>query len=153
MGVRSNASIVWPHPRNWWMPFMALLPAALLLSACSTPSEDIGMQCRDGYVAHPGPNRPNDNCGNHGGGKSFADPYLDYLNELPSQPVVGQICSDGWTSTALGMPGSCSSHGGVAGLEFQDGTREIFRTNGVTIIKPDGTTRDLTLPGPSRSTS
>jgi hypothetical protein len=151
MGCGFHVSLALRHEMKGRMLFAALMPGALILSACSSPSEDIGMRCRDGYVAHPGPNRPTDNCGNHGGGTSPADPYLDYLSELPSQPIVAQVCADGWTSSAVGAPGACSSHGGVAGLKFQDGTREMFHENGVTIIKPDGTTRDLTLPVPTYS--
>lgn len=116
------------------------------LVGCGGQSSGPGIESRDGYVAHPTFYKDTDGCGGHGNAKSASDPYLDYLKQLPRQPVVAQICTDGWVSNAVGVRGSCSSHGGVDGLRFKDGTEERFRPGGVTIIDPDGTVRDIDLP-------
>jgi hypothetical protein len=124
-----------------------LVSAALIaVAGCSSsPDVDPGIACKDGYTAHPDFGRDEDGCGSHGGARDRFQDQLDaWLAAYPDGTPSNYVCADGWRSDALYRQGACSSHGGVASLQWPDGS-QVTMGDPPTLIRPDGTTQSLDL--------
>lgn len=135
--------------RKIWAGVTAVLLAVVTVGcggggSAATP----GIPCEDGYTAHPDFNHDQDGCGPHGGARSLFLEKMDaFLAAYPDGPPSNYVCSDGWHSLALYRPGACSQHGGVASMQWPDGTQVTVGDDGADtyLIRPDGTRQSLDL--------
>jgi hypothetical protein len=137
---------------------VACLTASLSGCGSGDVTTDPGVVCNDGYTAHPDFGRDEDGCGPHGGARDeFLERVDAFLAAYPDGPAANYVCADGWRSLAVYRQGACSHHGGVASLQWPDGTQVFIGADGHSsyVRHPDGTRQSLEFdhlsPGPQAS--
>ena len=110
--------------RPWLARAVALGVMGLVATGCGgdqlDPEVKHYFECVDGHWTQT----PDESCDSRGGYKDPSTQRIrDSLETMPSAgpgDAYAYRCWDGWVSYAVGKPGACSWHGGVASLIHPD---------------------------------